>query len=251
MKNCPLNKLPVAELQHYVDLVHFIARRMQKRLPASIELDDLVSAGLVGLTQALEKFDPKKGTRFKSFAEFRIRGAMLDELRAQDWAPKGIRRRVKQYHQISEKIMQTTGHKPSDTEIREHLKLSKSSYARLLEAVRSLDQMNAASYQDSNAEGPGCLENICDEHPEPDAICAEHEVRNYFVHAMLHLEEKIQKILMLHYFEDLSFREIGQELGCSESRISQLHAEGVKMLRNELSHDKSAHDAIDVLSSAA
>lgn len=247
--NCPIQNLGPQELHGYVDLVHFIAKRMIKRLPKNVEIDDLISAGLVGLAQSLEKFDPKKGTGFKAFAEFRIRGAMLDELRAQDWAPKGIRQKVKQYHAVVEKILQTTGHNPSGEEIREHLKLNKKSYDRLTDAVRTLDQMNAATYQNPSCETDNNLDNICDLHPDPDMICAQHDLRNYFVKGMLSLDEKTQKILMLYYFEDQSFKEIAQELEISESRVSQLHAAGIKSLKESLKN--TAGDAIDMVSSAA
>jgi RNA polymerase sigma factor FliA len=251
MKNCPLHKLPVAELESYVTLVRFIAKRMQKRLPASVEFDDLFSAGLIGLTQALEKYDANKGTRFKSFAEFRIRGAMLDELRSQDWAPKGIRQRVKQYNQVREKILLQTGHQATDQELRENLKLNKLSYDRLVEAVKTLDQMNASAYQDNNCEGPNQLENICSHEPSADSLCVQHDIRNYFVKAMLNLDEKHQKVLMLYYFEDMNLREIGKEMDISESRASQLHSEGIKALKLALVHDKTDNAKKDMLSSAA
>jgi RNA polymerase sigma factor for flagellar operon FliA len=248
MKRCPLSTLPPLELKAYVGLVHFIAKRMHRRLPASVEYDDLFGAGLIGLSQALESFDIKKNTAFKSFAEFRIRGAMLDELRAQDWAPKGIRQRVKKYHAVKQRIVAITGHEPTDDQVRCELKLSRLSYKRLLAAVSSLGQMNAAAYV---APKNSLLENVCDEHPDAFHLCAEHDMRNYFVRSMSVLDEKLQRILMLHYFEDQSFKEIGSQMDLSESRISQLHAEGLAALRKELANDKNAQVDEDMISSAA
>lgn len=226
----------------YLSLVKIVAKKMATRLPASVDYDDLVSAGLIGLMQALERFKPEKGFKFKTYAEFRIRGAMIDELRSQDWCPKGMRQKAKQFERVCEKIRQKKGRKGTDKELCQALHISKVKYEQLVRDVNTLEQMNLASYVRLGADEDRTqttIELVADnsEVCNPFEEANRHNVRDKIEAAMRHLPETERTVLSLYYFEDKNLKEIGKALNLSESRVCQLHSKAITQLKASLAED--------------
>lgn len=226
----------------YFSLVKIVAKKMATRLPASVDYDDLVSAGLIGLMQALERYKPEKGFKFKTYAEFRIRGAMIDELRSQDWCPKGMRQKAKQFERICEKIRQKKGRKATDKELCQALHISKVKYEQLVRDVNTLEQMNLASYIRIGADEDRTqttIELVADHSDvgNPFEEANRHNVRDKIEAAMRHLPETERTVLSLYYFEDKNLKEIGRALNLSESRVCQLHSKAIAQLKSTLSEE--------------
>lgn len=226
----------------YLSLVKIVAKKMATRLPASVDYDDLVSAGLIGLMQALERYKPEKGFKFKTYAEFRIRGAMIDELRSQDWCPKGMRQKAKQFERICEKIRQKKGRKATDKELCQALHISKVKYEQLVRDVNTLEQMNLASYVRIGADEDRTqttIELVADNSDvgNPFEEANRHNVRDKIEAAMRHLPETERTVLSLYYFEDKNLKEIGKALNLSESRVCQLHSKAIAQLKANLAED--------------
>jgi len=231
-----------ALMLEYFSLVKIVAKKMATRLPASVDFDDLVSAGLIGLMQALDRFKPEKGFKFKTYAEFRIRGAMIDELRSQDWCPKGMRQKAKQFERICEKLRQKKGRKATDKELCQALHISKAKYEQLLRDVNTLEQMNLASYvrlgsDDDRTQTTIELVPDTTENGNPFEEANRHNVRDKIEQAMRQLTETERMVLSLYYFEDLNLKEIGRQLQLSESRVCQLHSKAIAQLKDSLALD--------------
>ncbi len=237
-----VNAAPVSrdtQMLEYFSLVKIIAKKMIHRLPASVEYDDLVSAGLIGLMQALERFNPEKGFKFKTYAEFRIRGAMIDELRSQDWCPKGMRHKAKQFQRICEKLREKKGRQATDSELCQALHLSKTKYEQLVRDVNTLDQMNSATYiraVNSDDRTQTTIELVPDTNSsgDPFEAASRHSVRQQIEQAMRHLPETERTVLSLYYFEELNLKEIGRRLHLSESRVCQLHSKAIAQLKGQM-----------------
>jgi len=215
---------------------------MTSRLPASVDYDDLVSAGLIGLMQALERFDTSKGFKFKTYAEFRIRGAMIDELRSQDWCPKGMRQKAKQFERICERLRQKKGRRATDKELCNALHLSKEKYDQLVRDVNTLEQMNLASYVRAGGDEDRTqttIELVPDNHVgvNPFEEANRHDVREKIEKGLRHLPETERMVLSLYYFEDMNLKEIGSRLQLSESRVCQLHSKAIAQLKQSLAED--------------
>ena len=228
----------------YHSLVKIIAKKMLTRLPASIDYDDLISAGLIGLMQALERYKPEKGFKFKTFAEFRIRGAMLDELRSQDWCPKGMRQKAKQFERICEKIRSKKGRKATDKELCKALHLNKEKYQQLLRDVSTLEQMNLATYVRIGTEEDKTQSSIpipIDTAPNsnPFELASRHNLRDHIENAMHEIPEAERKVLQLYYFDEMSLKEIGLKLALSESRVCQLHSKAIEHLKKTMEDEKT------------
>jgi len=227
----------------YQSLVKIIAKKMSTRLPASVDFDDLVSAGLIGLMQALERYKPEKGFKFKTYAEFRIRGAMIDELRSQDWCPKGMRQKAKQFERMCEELRQKKGRQATDKEMAQALKLNKTKYEQLVRDVSTLEQMNLASYvraPQMEERTQTTIELVADtnESVDPFAEASRHNVRERLEHAMRHLPEPERTVLSLYYFEEMNLKEIGHRLRLSESRVCQLHSKAIAQLKQSLAEEQ-------------
>jgi len=230
----------------YFSLVKIVAKKMATRLPASVDYDDLVSAGLIGLMQALERFKPEKGFKFKTYAEFRIRGAMIDELRTQDWCPKGMRQKAKQFERICEKLRQKKGRRATDKELCQALHISKSKYEQLVRDANTLEQMNLASYIRVGADEDRTqttIELVPDsgEGANPFEEANRHNVRDKIEKAMRQLPETERVVLALYYFDDMNLKEIGKRLNLSESRVCQLHSKAISALKQSLARDNLDH----------
>ncbi|NUM88973.1 MAG: FliA/WhiG family RNA polymerase sigma factor [Bdellovibrionales bacterium] len=220
----------------YASLVKYLAQKIAIRLPANIELDDLISAGVIGLMDACDKYDCTRDNKFKTYAEFRIRGAMLDELRAQDWVPRSVREKAKQLERVYAKIEQEKGRPATDPEVCEVMKITPEEYADLLAEVRSVSLIN---YDDLNSLARadkkslvGLVEN--GKMGNPFAEVSRTNLKSMVEKAIAELPEKQRLVLALYYYEEMNLKEIGRVLEVTESRVSQLHTQAVLRLKTKL-----------------
>ncbi len=237
---CPGESAPLSDanrdrlLIEHLPTVRFIARRMHERLPKHVELDELVSAGTVGLIDALAKFDGSKQVQFKSYAQFRIRGAILDALRTLDWSPRELRRKGRDIEGVIQVLVARFGRTPVDTEIAEELGLPLEAYQRLAGELKGLEigSLNVERNEESGEEELAYL--AAPETEDPLRQCMQGQLRTRLVAAIESLPEKERLVLTLYYFEELTMKEIGLTLGVVESRVSQIRAAAVARLRNDM-----------------
>lgn len=222
----------------YAPLIKFIAQKIAVRLPSNIEFDDLVSSGVIGLMDAIDKYDPTRDNKFKTYAEFRIRGAILDELRAQDWVPRSVREKAKQLERAHIRLEQQLGRMPTEDEITAELKITKDEYYDLLNQVKSVSILSldeAGSFNSSDRKSILSLLESC-KIPSPIAQLNLKAVKEVVTKAIESLPEKQRLVLSLYYYEDLNLKEIGDVLDVTESRVSQLHTQAILWLRRKLRH---------------
>jgi RNA polymerase sigma factor for flagellar operon FliA len=218
-------------LLEHLPAVRYIARRLHERLPQHVELDDLVSAGVVGLIDACSKFDAARHVQFKSYAQFRIRGAILDSLRLLDWSPRELRRKGRAVEEAIRTLTQRLGRAPLEQEIAAEMELSLEQMQQLL---RDLKGLEIGSLNEEHGEDSGDAElAYVPAAPEEGPLyrCLEGESRQQLIDAIEELPEKERLVLTLYYYEELTMREIGLTLGVVESRVSQIHASAVRQLR--------------------
>lgn len=223
-------------LEH-TPLIRFVAGRIAMRLPAHVSLDDLMSAGVLGLIDAVDKFDTKKKVKFKTYAEFRIRGAILDELRAMDWVPRSIRKKSTQLEKVYNRLQTTLGRAASDEEMAAELGVSLEEFFRLLDEVKGVNLLSIDD-QDSplqNLDTDQVMEALGKKDTDdPLAMLGLVELRSQVAQAISGLPEKEKLVVSLYYYDELTMREIGEVLGYTESRISQMHTKAVLRLRARL-----------------
>ncbi|MHB1699673.1 MAG: FliA/WhiG family RNA polymerase sigma factor [Acidobacteriaceae bacterium] len=211
--------------------VRFIARRIHERLPAHVEMDDLISAGVLGLMDACAKFDNKKNVQFKSYAQFRIRGAILDSLRTLDWSPRELRRKGRAVEEAIRSLSGRLGRAPLEPEIAQEMGLNLGEYQQLLGELKGLEigSLHIERSEDSGEDELAYLPN----NPEEDPLfqCMQGELKQHLIDAIDDLPEKERLVLTLYYYEELTMKEIGLTLGVVESRVSQIHSSAVLRLR--------------------
>ena len=221
-------------LLEHLPIVRFLARRIHERLPQHVDIEDLVSAGVVGLMDAFAKFDPGKKVQFRSYAQFRIRGAILDSLRTLDWSPRELRRKGRAVEEAIRVLTQRMGKAPGETEIAAELTISLEEYQQLLGDLKGLEigtlhmERNEDSGEEELAYVPGS--------PEEDPLfrCLRGEMEERLTEAIAHLPDRERLVMTLYYYEEMTMREIGLALGVVESRVSQVHASAVVHLRAAL-----------------
>ncbi len=220
----------------YAPLIKFIAQKIAVRLPSNIEFDDLVSSGVIGLMDAIDKYDPTRDNKFKTYAEFRIRGAILDELRAQDWVPRSVREKAKQLERVHLRLEQRLGRMPNEDEVTKELQISKEEYYDLLNQVKSVSLLSldeAGSFNSSDRKSILSLLESC-KIPSPITQLNLKALKEVVTKAIESLPEKQRLVLSLYYYEDLNLKEIGDVLEVTESRVSQLHTQAILWLRRKL-----------------
>jgi RNA polymerase sigma factor FliA len=230
-------------LVEHLPTVRFIARRIHERLPQHVELDDLVSAGVVGLIDAFAKFDHTKKVQFKSYAQFRIRGAILDSLRTLDWSPRELRRKGRAVEETIRTLTQRLGRAPAEQEIAAEMGLNLDEYQQLLGDLKGLEigSLHLERSEDSGDEELAYVPGSPDE--DPLFRCLQGELKQRLIDAIENLPEKERMVLTLYYYEELTMKEIGQTLGVVESRVSQIHSSAVLRLRASLSGLKNGGGA--------
>jgi RNA polymerase sigma factor for flagellar operon FliA len=206
-----------------------VARRLARRLPAHVEIDDLISSGVIGLMEAAERFDPKRVDRFEAFAEFRIRGAMLDDLRSRDTLSRDMRRLSNELRDATRRLEAQLGRTPDQEEIARRLGVGVDElYARQ-------QKLSGSSVVGIDDAGPDLLERTSDQQAaDPFELTSRREMLSQLVGGIEELPEKMQQVLSLYYCDNLNLKEIGAVLGVTESRVCQIHGEATKRLRESL-----------------
>ncbi len=222
---------------HYAPLVKYVAGRVGTGLPSHVDVSDLVQSGIFGLVDAIEKFDPERGLRFETYAMQRIRGAILDDLRSQDWVPRVIRSRAREVERAHDRLGARLRRTPTDSEVAAELGVSvrelRDLYGQLrLTSVVALDDLVGANTE----SGPGtAAETLPDEDAvDPATVLVDRDNRRQLAEAIAQLNERDRIVVSLYYFESLTLAEIGRVLGVTESRVSQLHTRAVLRLRAKL-----------------
>lgn len=225
------------QLMEYLPLVKYIAGRIAIGLPKSVELDDLINAGVVGLIEAYNNFDASKGVKFESYASMRIRGSIIDELRAVDWAPRSTRAKSREMERSIASLENKLGRSPSEEEIAEDLDVSMGDLYKLLEdlsstTLLSLDELTYGSDDDK----PVPLIDTLKSSERSDALSdlEREEMRSLLVDSIEYLSEQERLVIALYYYEELTLKEIGQVMELSESRVSQIHTKSVLSLRAKM-----------------
>jgi RNA polymerase sigma factor FliA len=215
--------------------VRYIARRIHERLPRHVPFEDLVHAGVVGLIDALHKYDRGKHVQFGSYAKFRIRGAILDSLREMDWSPRDLRRKARRLEEANNTLRCRLGRNPSQPELAAELGIDLRGLQMLLGEIDGLEvgSLRVQSRQD------GKEEDLCEYLPDdpeetPLLLCLRSEMKELLTRAIEELPEKERQVLALYYYEELTMKEVGAVLGVGESRVSQIHSMAVVRLRARL-----------------
>ena len=226
-------------IRQYMPLVKYVAGKLAVGMPGSDEFDDLVAFGQFGLLDAIEKFDPGKNVKFKTYAVTRIRGAIFDELRQLDWVPRSVRQKSREIEDTIVDLESKLGRTATDAEIAEKMGVSEAEYQQTVMKVSgtSVLSLNDVWYSGNDNDHMSIGDSI--ESPSslnPDVIVEREEIRKVIVEAINELPEKEKMVIVLYYHEDLTFKEIGQVLEVSESRISQLHTRANLRLRAKLTN---------------
>lgn len=239
LENCWQNwfdsRDPVARerlIVHYSPLVKFVAGRVGAGLPNSVDPGDLVSAGVFGLIDAVERFDPERGVKFETFAVPRIRGAVFDGLRSLDWVPRSVRSRAREVESAFQELEGRHGRAPTDEELAAHLKLSQADFQKWLAAIASTTVGPLDRALVAGAEPRALTGDVPD---SPAMQVEDGEVRRLVKGEVRRLPDREKLVLSLYYDESLTLAEIGQVLGVTESRVSQIHTKAVLHLRARLS----------------
>jgi len=226
-------------VEEMLDRVKYIAYRIHDRLPGHVPFDDLVQAGIVGLLDAAQKFDPTRNIQFTTYAKFRIHGAIVDSLRDGDWASRKLRRDARQIEQAHSKLSNSLGRSPSEEEVARELKMELTQYQELL---GNLNGLNLGSLEGCTMQGDEIVTYVpYDPEPDPYFLCARSEMKAILAETLSDLPKKERDVLVLYYYEELTLREIAEILGLVESRISQLRAAALTRLRARLQGVLAGH----------
>lgn len=219
-------------VNHYLPLVKMVAGRIAMGLPQFVERDDLISNGYFGLLEAIDRFDPRRGFKFETYAVVRIRGAILDAIRAQDWIPVSVRQKARNYTKVVAGLEQQLGRSASDEEMASAMSMDTKEFGQFIGQLQATTIMPLEDFT-RNESGPETAES-----PVEQAEIA--EVRDTLVKAIEKLPEKEKIVVALYYYEGLTLKEISLILKLSEARISQLHTKAVFRMRGSLSRIKSS-----------
>ncbi|AHC14605.1 RNA polymerase sigma factor WhiG [Salinispira pacifica] len=228
-------------VKQYAPLVKYVAGKVAVGMPQNVEFDDLVGYGVFGLFDAIEKFDPDKHVKFKTYAVTRIRGAIFDELRAIDWVPRSVRQKSREIEDTIRRLEASLGRSASDAEIAKEMGMSDKEYEKTMLRVSgtSILSLNDVWYTGEDNDKVSIADSI--ESPDnfnPDNIVEKEEVKRVIIQSIQELPEKEKTVLVLYYYEDLTLKEIGKVLEVTESRISQLHTKAIMRLRAKLTNIK-------------
>jgi len=232
--------------------VKYIARRIHERLPQHVPFDDLLHAGIVGLMDALHKYDPTKNVRFSSYAKFRIRGAILDSLRDMDWSPRDLRRKARRLEATMQKLQTELGRSASEPELAQAMDMSLEDFQHMLDEIRGLEvgSLQVESLEDGRETDLG--ETIPGPaNQDPLFLCMQGERKQMLADAIAQLPKREQQVLALYYQEELTMKEVGAVLGVGESRVSQIHSVAVARLRATLGKTQQGRTAALASASSA
>jgi RNA polymerase sigma factor for flagellar operon FliA len=236
------NEIPASLKEQIVlehtPLIRYIVNRIAVRLPSHIDLDDLHNTGVIGLMDAIEKYDPDKNCKFKTYAEFRIKGAILDQLRSLDWVPRSVRQKSRRLERAYGEVEQRLGRSANDDEVADSLGLQLDKFHELLNQVRGISLVNLEEIRGNGGDGdrPGTFADVIEDvnSENPFASLKLSETKNVIGDTIGGLPEKERLVISLYYYEDLNMKEIGNILGITESRVCQIHTKAVLRLRGKL-----------------
>jgi RNA polymerase sigma factor FliA len=223
-----------AMLKQYSPLVRRLAHQMIAKLPANVELDDLIQVGMIGLSDALTRFDSGQGVQFETFATQRIRGAMLDELRGNDWMSRGDRRNQRAIESAVHKLEQRLGRAPQESEIAAEMGLTLTGYQELLGKVRGMQLINLEDMSGDDGDEDFLDRHVLSDEINPMSMLQDRRMREALVEAIKQLPEREQYVMSMYYEQDMNLREIAAVIGVTESRVCQLHSQSIARLRAKL-----------------
>ena len=223
-------------LTQHLPTVKYVAQRIHERLAKHVPLEDLVNAGVIGLIDAVDKYDPRKNTQLNTYAQFRIRGAILDSLRELDWSPRELRKKARQLDTAHRNLEARLGRAATQTEVAKEMGLSMEEFHELVGDLRGLEIGNLSVVISSEDDQEADLISFVPAPVEDDPffLCLRSEMRDELASAISELQEKEQQVLALYYFEELTMKEIGAVLRVNESRVSQLHTKAMLRLKLKL-----------------
>ena len=221
----------------YSPMIKYVANRIAMRLPPHIEVDDLISVGVLGLMDAISKYDSSRGAKFKTYAEFRVRGAILDELRSMDWVPRSIRQKASKVDKVVQGLQAKLRRTPEDEEVAKEMGLSLDQFHETLNETKSipifsLEDLGIAKESGDQQSLLDCLAGKADADPQTQVRLV--ELKEIIAKAIDALPEKERLMVSLYYYEELTMKEIGAVLDITESRVSQIHSKAVYRLRTKL-----------------
>ena len=224
-------------IKRYSPMIKYVANRIAMRLPPHIEVDDLISVGVLGLMDAISKYDSTRGAKFKTYAEFRVRGAILDELRSLDWVPRSIRQKASQVDKVVQKLQAKLSRSPEDEEVAQEMGLSLDQFHDTLNETKSmpvfsLEDLGLAKDSGEQQSLLDCLAGKADADPQTQIRLV--ELKEIIAKAIDGFPEKERLMVSLYYYEELTMKEIGAVLEITESRVSQIHSKAVYRLRTKL-----------------
>lgn len=220
-------------VQHFSPLVKRIAHHLMARLPANVLLDDLVQNGMIGLLDAIGRYEEGFGAQFETYASQRIRGAMLDGLRENDWLPRNLRREMRRVESALQQLEQQNGRAPSESELAANLGMSLQDYQKLLLDARGHQLVYLEDF--STEDGDSFLDrHVGLSDSDPSQILEDKDMRREMVAAIAGLPEREQMVMALYYEEELNLREIGEVMGVTESRVCQLHSQAIARIRSRV-----------------
>ncbi|MES2949712.1 MAG: RNA polymerase sigma factor FliA [Pseudomonadota bacterium] len=224
-----------ALIKQYQPLVRRLAHYMMAKLPASVEVDDLIQVGLIGLADALSRYEVSQGVQFETFATQRIRGAMLDELRGNDWMSRGSRKSQKEIETTMRRLEHRLGRSPIESEIASEMGLSLPDYQSLLGKVRGTQLVYLEDMSRNGEDDDNFLDrHVADSDADPMNMLRDHRLRESLVAAIKGLPEREQYIMSMYYEQDMNLKEIAAVLDVTESRICQLHSQSIARLRAKM-----------------
>lgn len=222
----------------YIYLIRYVVGRVKVTLPATISIEDIAGYGVEGLINAIERYSPQKNTRFETYALIRIRGAILDRIRAQDFLPRSVRKKIKDIKAAQEKLKQDLGRMPTTTEVANYLDMEPDKINQLLAEDTTMTSLyDKRGNTDDSVE---IIDTIQDENKlNPQEKAEEQNVKQELEKALKRLPERERIIMVLYYQENMTLKEIGETINMSESRVCQLHAQGIMKLKNILSENRT------------
>ncbi len=221
-------------LKQYSPLVRRLAHQMIAKLPANVEIDDLIQVGMIGLTDALSRFDAEQGVQFETFATQRIRGAMLDELRGSDWMSRGNRKSQRDIEVAVRKLEHKLGRAPQEGEIAKEMGISLAEYQDLLNKVRGTQLVYLEDMGGDEGDNDYLDRHVSEEGADPLAQLGDRRMREALVEAIKTLPEREQYVMSMYYEQDMNLKEIAAVLGVTESRVCQLHSQSIARLRAKM-----------------
>ncbi len=222
-----------ALIAKYAPLVRFLANRIATRLPPNVSIDDLISAGSLGLLDAIEKFDPRRDAQLKTYAEFRIKGAILDELRSMDWLPRSTRKRIREMENITTSVEQRLSRPAEDSEIAGQMGIDLDAYYDMLDKAQDVEVLSLDEYVDSHRgeSSNRSYKSLIQGDDNPIDHMMAQELKEVIADGIKALPEKEQMVVSLYYYDGLTLKEIGEIMGLTESRVSQIHTKTIMRLR--------------------